>query len=151
MKHPFTLALAVLIGIALGASAPRLFATRALAQAAVPMSMQSNAPTHVPSGTPRPMGGMTGPMMQMMPAPRSAADRAYMGAMMQMHGGMMRMTMTGNADHDFMVMMIPHHQAAVAMAQTELQYGQDARVRALATRIISAQRAEIREMQTWLK
>lgn len=112
---------------------------------------QTPSPSPTESGMPM-RGNMSGSMMQMMmPAPKSAADRAYMGAMMQMHGGMMRMTMTGNADRDFMVMMIPHHQAAIAMAQTELQYGRDPKVKALAKRIIAAQQAEIKEMQSWLK
>lgn len=121
----------------------------ALAQA---MPMSSSSPMPMATGNMPPGGMMSPQMMQtMMPAMKSDADRGYMGAMMQMHGGMMRMTLTGNADHDFLVMMIPHHQAAVAMAQTELQYGHDPKVRALATRIISAQQAEIREMQLWIK
>src|SRR5579864_5847944 len=75
-------------------------------QTASPMPMQSGMPMPMQSGMPMPTGGMMGPgMMQMMPAAmKSDADRAYMGAMMQMHGGMMRMTLTGNADHDFLVM-----------------------------------------------
>lgn len=120
-----------------------------------PMPMQSSMPMPMQSAMPMPMhSGMPmheKMMHEMMMHPKSAADRAFMGAMMQMHGGMMRMTMTGNADHDFLAMMIPHHQAAVAMAQTELKYGRDARVKALAKRIIAAQEAEIREMQSWLK
>ena len=121
----------------------------ALAQA---MPMSSSSPMPMATGNMPPGGMMSPQMMQtMMPAMKSDADRGYMGAMMQMHGGMMRMTLTGNADHDFLVMMIPHHQAAVAMAQTDLQYGHDPKVRALATRIISAQQAEIREMQLWIK
>lgn len=149
-------------GLAIGAGLIRVtFSIPADAQTAVPSPhahehttqpsaapMQSRMPMPMSSGAHMPMSGMMG---QMMPPPKSAADRAYMGAMMQMHGGMMRSTMTGNADHDFIVMMIPHHEAAVAMAQTELKYGRDAKVRALATRIISAQESEIREMQSWLK
>ena len=120
------------------------------------MPMQTGMPTPMASGSAMPLPRqpgmpMQGMMMQMMPPPKSAADRAYMGAMMQMHGGMMRTSMTGNADHDFLTMMIPHHQAAVAMAQTELQYGRDAKVKALAKRIITAQQTEIRQMQSWLK
>jgi len=63
---------------------------------------------------------------------------------------MMNEKMTGGADRDFMLMMIPHHQSAIDMARVELKYGKDARVRALATSIISAQQKEINEMQSWL-
>lgn len=117
-----------------------------LVHVSMPAEAQSASPAPIRSTMP--MGGMGA---HMMPPPRSAADRAYMGAMMQMHGSMMRMTMTGDADRDFLVMMIPHHRAAVEMAQTELQYGHDAKVKALAKRIIAAQEKEIGEMQSWLK
>jgi Domain of unknown function (DUF305) len=32
---------------------------------------------------------------------------------------------TGDVDHDFTVMMIPHHRGAIDMAQAELQYGRN--------------------------
>ena len=60
------------------------------------------------------------------------------------------MHLTGEADHDFMVMMIPHHQMAIAMAKVELRYGKNPNVMALAGSIISAQQKEIDEMQRWL-
>jgi uncharacterized protein (DUF305 family) len=82
---------------------------------------------------------------------RSAADRAYMQSMTSMHDAMATAKVTGNADHDFLVMMIPHHEAAVQMAKAELQYGKDAKVRTLAQQIISAQEKEIAEMTSWLK
>lgn len=81
---------------------------------------------------------------------KSPADQAFMRAMMGMQHAMMNTHMSGAADHDFMVMMIPHHQSAIDMAKAELRYGKDARVRGLATSIISAQQKEIDEMQTWL-
>ena len=80
----------------------------------------------------------------------SAADKAMMEAMLGMHQSMMHTKMTGNADRDFMLMMIPHHQSAIDMARAELKYGNDARVRALATNVITAQQKEINEMYAWL-
>jgi uncharacterized protein (DUF305 family) len=80
----------------------------------------------------------------------SDADKAMMEAMMGMYRSMMNTKMTGNGDRDFMLMMIPHHQSAIDMAKAELKYGKDARVRTLATNIISAQQKEIDEMHSWL-
>ena len=51
--------------------------------------------------------------------------------------------MSGDADKDFASMMIPHHQAAVDMARTELQYGKDPVMRKLADKIVSSQEKEI--------
>jgi uncharacterized protein (DUF305 family) len=107
-------------------------------------------------GTPMPggmmHGGMTGcPAYQdMMDHAKSTADRALMRSMMSMHESMESMRLTGDADHDFLVMMIPHHQMAVAMAKVELQNGKDPRTIALAKSIISAQQKEIDDMQAWL-
>lgn len=63
----------------------------------------------------------------------------------------MAMATTGNADQDFVAMMIPHHQGAIDMARVELKYGKDARLRALAEKIISDQEAEIAQMRDWQK
>ncbi|HUY41887.1 MAG TPA: DUF305 domain-containing protein [Candidatus Dormibacteraeota bacterium] len=84
------------------------------------------------------------------PNARSMADSAMMQSMMQMRGNMMRMRLTGNADHDFILMMIPHHQAAITMANAELRYGTNPRLRALARAIIAAQSREIAEMRALL-
>ena len=62
----------------------------------------------------------------------------------------MNVPMTGNADRDFVAMMIPHHQGAVDMANVELQYGKDPEMRQLATDIVAAQKKEIAEMKAWL-
>ena len=90
-------------------------------------------------------------MQQMMQQAKSPADKALMQAMMGMHHSMMDMQLTGDADHDFLVMMIPHHQGAIEMARVELQYGKDAKVRELAQNVLSAQQKEITEMESWLK
>lgn len=58
---------------------------------------------------------------------------------------------TGNADIDFIKMMMAHHQGAIDMAKVELQYGKDPEARALAEKIITAQQEELNQMQDWLK
>ncbi len=59
--------------------------------------------------------------------------------------------MTGDSDHDFMVMMIPHHQDAVRMAQAALKNSQRPELLKLAQNIVKTQTAEIAQMQGWLK
>jgi hypothetical protein len=54
---------------------------------------------------------------------------------------------TGNADVDFLAMMIPHHQGAVEMARLVLIHGKDPLTRRLAEEIIASQTAEIAAMQ----
>jgi len=53
-------------------------------------------------------------------------------------------------DRRWLSMMIVHHRGAVEMAGTELAQGADPEARKLAQRIIDAQEAEIREMQSLL-
>ena len=67
----------------------------------------------------------------------------------RMHAAM-DIPFSGEADEDLMRGMIPHHQAAVEMAEVVLRHGTDPQVRALAEAIIAAQRDEIAMMQAWL-
>src|SRR5262245_37525206 len=61
----------------------------------------------------------------------------------------MMVPMSGDADKDFVMMMIPHHQGAIDMAKIELKYGKDPTLRTMAEGIIKAQEAEIAEMKKW--
>ena len=54
---------------------------------------------------------------------------------------------TGNVDHDFVAMMVPHHQGAIDMSQAELQYGKNARLKTIAQEIIVDQMQEITLMR----
>lgn len=54
-------------------------------------------------------------------------------------------------DRMWLDMMIKHHQGAVEMAKTEQEKGSSADAKKLAQDIITAQQAEITEMQTMLK
>lgn len=72
-------------------------------------------------------------------------------AMAVMDDGMRRAPMNGVAEHDFVTMMIPHHQGAVDMAKALLLYTKDPELRNLAQGIITEQQNEIRVMQAWLQ
>ena len=72
-------------------------------------------------------------------------------AMHVMNDGMTRAPITGNPDHDFATMMLPHHQGAIDMAKAELLYGTNPVLRRLAQEIIVTQGQEIQLMQLELK
>lgn len=63
----------------------------------------------------------------------------------------MPMTSSGMSDADFLLMMIPHHQSAIDMAEVQLEMGTDEETRAMAQEIIDAQEAEIAEMRAMLE
>jgi uncharacterized protein (DUF305 family) len=42
---------------------------------------------------------------------------------------------SGDVDHDFVAMMVPHHQGAIDMARAQLRYGRNAQLRRLAQEI----------------
>ena len=91
-----------------------------------------------------------------------AGHMGHGGAVTHDHGGpfaeshqrmiddMHQMTLSGDVDHDFVRGMIPHHQGAIDMAEVLLEQGTDAELLALAEEIISAQQAEIQQMERWL-
>lgn len=85
-------------------------------------------------------------------AEMSEADRGYMKAMQAMQQTLMKTEMTGDPSGDFLRMMIPHHQSAVAMVDVLLQQKDIAPdVRAMAEAMRAAQMKEIGEMQKALE
>jgi uncharacterized protein (DUF305 family) len=73
-----------------------------------------------------------------------------MKSMKAMHSAMGTAQPSGNDDKDFVNLMLPHHEAAVEMAKTELLHGNDAQMRRLAQEIITDQESEIQLMGHWL-
>jgi uncharacterized protein (DUF305 family) len=86
----------------------------------------------------------TGAMPGMMSGP-------MMGAGM-MNRDQMRQMMGANVDFDrmFVQMMIPHHAAAISMAQQALKQAEHPEIKTLAQSIVTTQQAEIAEMQGYL-
>jgi Domain of unknown function (DUF305) len=72
-------------------------------------------------------------------------------SMDKMHMAMGAVKPSGDSDVDFIRLMLPHHQAAIDMAKTQLLYGKDPQMRRLAQQIITDQQLEIELMQRWLK
>lgn len=54
---------------------------------------------------------------------------------------------TGDADRDFVAMMVPHHQGAVDMAVAYLRFGTNEKLKRLAQEIIVTQQQEIAAMR----
>jgi uncharacterized protein (DUF305 family) len=76
---------------------------------------------------------------------------ALMASMEHMHMAMASVTPSGDNDVDFVTLMLPHHQAAIDMAKTQLANGTDPLMRRLAQEIVADQQSEIELMQLWLK
>lgn len=89
------------------------------------------------------------------PAPAASGASPNFGelmneAMATMEAGMTKAPMTGDPDHDFAAMMIPHHQGAVDMAKAVLLHGKNPVLRRLAQEIIVTQGSEIAVMRSEL-
>jgi uncharacterized protein (DUF305 family) len=82
-------------------------------------------------------------------AATSSFQREMSKATADMHRAM-HVEPTGDLDRDFASMMIPHHQGAVDMARTYLEFGRDERLRRLAQGIIVEQTQEITYMRSLL-
>jgi hypothetical protein len=86
-------------------------------------------------------------------SPQKAAEASFMSENQTAMRKMMRdMTVkpSGDVDTDFTAMMIPHHQGAVDMAQAELNYGHNKKLRRIARNIIAGQRRQIGAMRAAL-
>lgn len=77
------------------------------------------------------------------------AQAAYKAVNDTMHTAMA--DIPADADVAFMQGMLAHHRGAVGMSEVALKYAKDAKARDLAARVIAAQKAEIEEMEAWLK
>jgi YVTN family beta-propeller protein len=67
--------------------------------------------------------------------------------MQAMMKAMAESSMTGDPDHDFAAMMVPHHEGAIAMAKAVLEHGKDPVLRRLAQEIIVTQQQEIQVLK----
>lgn len=82
--------------------------------------------------------------------PAAPATNAPKKSMMMGMDSMDHMPMSGDPDKDFATMMKMHHQRAVDMSEMELKNGKSPAMKAMATRIIAAQKKEIAQLEQWL-
>lgn len=78
------------------------------------------------------------------------ASEAMMSQSMAVMHGMMTVKLTGNPDVDFVKGMIPHHEAAIKMAEVVMPYLKDQQIKTFAKNIIAAQKHEVAFMTSWL-
>ena len=115
--------------------------------AAGPVLAQQHAPT---PGMTMPMPGLAMPVTPGPAKPGATpVETSMMAAMDKMSKDMAAVPMTGDADRDFVGMMLPHHQGAIDMAKFELAHGKDPAILKLARAIVAAQNKEIAEMKAW--
>ncbi len=93
---------------------------------------------------------MGGGMMMQPKGDNGPSSQAFNGITAKMHQDM-AITFTGNADVDFVKLMIPHHQAAVDMAKVVLAFGKDPEVKKVAQSVIKTEGAQLAWMNEWLK
>lgn len=112
----------------------------ALAMASLaPLAQAQSAKPHGSAAMPMSAAsGMSGGEMDMKSMMKENNDK--MGSM----------TMTGNADVDFAMMMKVHHQGAIDMAQMELKHGKEPQMKKMAKEIIAAQKKEIAQFDKFL-
>lgn len=91
------------------------------------------------------------PAMEMGKGASGDAGMKLHKPMADMQKKMGAMKMTGNADIDFAMMMVSHHQAAIDMAQVEVDGGKDPLMIKMAKKIIVDQKKEIAQFEAWLK
>lgn len=95
-------------------------------------TLDSFVMAHSPSGT----------SMAMMDSLNASMNRMATNADAQ--------TLKGQSDHDFVHLMIVHHQSAVEMATDEMMYGQVAFMKNMASMMKADQTQEISDMKAWL-
>lgn len=64
---------------------------------------------------------------------------------------MQQMSMTGDVDRDFAMMMKQHHRSGIEMAQVQAREGKDPQLRQQAQKIIEGQKKELAELDRWLE
>ena len=81
---------------------------------------------------------------------KSGGSHDMMDSMKTGMESMQNMEMSGDVDKDFAMMMKMHHQQALDMAKMEIAHGKSPEMKAMAKKIMSAQKKEIAQFDKWL-
>lgn len=82
---------------------------------------------------------------------KSAVTEKYQEAMKNMNQKMKAEPKTGNADHDFIVMMIEHHRGAIKMGEILLIEGKNEELRKLTEEAVKKQKEDIAKLEKILE
>ena len=82
--------------------------------------------------------------------PQASGDHDMKKLMTKGMDSMQTMQMSGDMDKDFAMMMKMHHQQALDMAKMEIAHGKSPEMKAMAKKIVAAQKKEIAQFDKWL-
>ena len=106
-------------------------------------SLSAQAQIPDPAASPKPMAKAS--------MPSGTMDMGDMKQSMRMGMDKMQaMSMSGDMDKDFAMMMKMHHQQGVEMAEMQLKNGKSAEMKTMARNIVTAQNKEIAQFDKWL-
>src|SRR6201993_297590 len=114
-------------------------------------AMALQAQKHPAQSATSTVGWPPAPTTKFVASTNKTFDHLMGDAMSVMDRDMHNAGYSGEPDHDFVTMMIPHHQGAIDMAKALLLFGKDPQMRRLAQEIVTDQQSEIQLMQLWLK
>ena len=100
--------------------------------------------------TKEPMAAMKGSTAASAPMAMPGGGMDMKAMMKDMSEKMTSMPMSGDQDVDFAMAMRMHHQGAIDMANAELKSGKDPQMKQMAKAIVSAQKKEIAQFDTYL-
>lgn len=123
-----------------------------LSLAATAMAQEMSYPEKCKGMDMAKMGTSSGGGMKMdMPIGEMGAyQKATMEGMKSMHDDMIQGMMQKDADVAFVCGMIAHHMGAISMSEAELKYGDNKEAKAMARKVIDAQKKEIAQMTKWV-
>ena len=83
------------------------------------------------------------------PAMKEQGFSKMMDKNMMMMMDMPKMEENSSTDKQYTLMMIPHHQSAVKMAEGFIQFGKDSKLISMAKKMIADQKMEIEQFKKW--